>query len=287
MRVGFIGLGAMGWPMAANLHNKNLLTAVYNRSHEKAMAFAAMHPCKTCENVAELGECEVVVTCVSADDDVTQLVDELKEVLAPDSIVIDCSTIRSTTAMAAAVSLQSAQLHFVDAPVTGGTEGAKAGTLGIMVGAGDEAFLRVIPVFQAMGKTIEHMGPVGSGQATKAANQIACAGINQAVTEALAFAQAHDLPMDKVIHMLSSGAAGNWFLEKRGPTMIKDQYPLGFKVSLHAKDLKICQDMAATFDVRLPTVEMTLIHYDRLLKQEDGDKDISALFQLKRDLFQS
>ncbi len=287
MRVGFIGLGAMGWPMAANLHHNNLLTAVHNRSHEKAMAFAAIHPCKTFESIDEFAECEVVVTCVSADDDVSNLVSQLKGVLAPDSIIIDCSTIRSTTAESAAASLKEAQLHFIDAPVTGGTEGAKAGTLGIMVGAGDEAFLRVIPVLQAMGKTVEHMGPVGSGQATKAANQIACAGINQAVTEALAFAQAHKLPMDKVIHMLSSGAAGNWFLEKRGPTMIENQYPLGFKVSLHAKDLKICQDMASKFDVRLPTVEMTLIHYDRLLQQDDGDKDISALFQLKRDLFHS
>lgn len=249
------------------------------------MAFSSEFPCQVSEDLSEFAECNVVVTCVSADEDVLALVDTLKTLLKPDSIIIDCSTIKSVTAKTAASRLDEKQLHFIDAPVTGGTEGAKAATLGIMVGAEEEPFHRVIPVLQAMGKTIEHMGPVGSGQATKAANQIACAGINQAVTEALAFAQAHDLPMAKVIQVLNSGAAGNWFLEKRGPTMINDEFPLGFKVSLHAKDLKICQDMAAQFDARLPTVEMTLIHYDRLMNQEDGDKDISALFQLKRDLF--
>ena len=175
MRVGFIGLGAMGWPMAANLHKKNLLAFVNNRSHQKAMAFCAEFPCQISENLSEFSECDVVVTCVSADDDVLTLVDTLKNLLKPDSVLVDCSTIKSATAKTAADALHDKQLHFIDAPVTGGTEGAKAGTLGIMVGAEEEPFHRVIPVFQAMGKTIQHMGPVGSGQATKAANQIACA----------------------------------------------------------------------------------------------------------------
>ena len=285
MKVGFVGLGAMGWPMAVNLNRSQLLTCVHNRSHEKAMAFTVEQPCPAHEDLGQFSPCDVVVTCVSADEDVLGVIKALSKILAPDSIVVDCSTTRADTAQQAAEILQQRQIHFLDAPVSGGTEGAKNGTLAIMVGGDPEIFDRLGPVFQCLGKKVVHMGPVGSGQSTKAANQIGCAGVNQAVSEALAFAQAHKLPLEKVIDVMSAGAAGSWHLVNRGPNMIKDAYPLGFKVALHAKDLSICQSMAAEFDVRLPMVEMTLIHYQRLLKQGDADKDISSLFQLKRDLF--
>jgi len=129
------------------------------------------------------------------------------------------------------------------------------------------------------------MGQVGAGQATKAVNQIMAAGINQAVTEALAFAEKLELPLDKVIDVVGSGAAGNWFLTHRGPTMTNDTFDPGFRVALHHKDLAICQRMAETFGVNMPVVEMTLVHYRRLMEAGFGDEDISALYREKRRLF--
>lgn len=286
MKTAFIGIGAMGAPMARNLHKANHLYGVYNRTRSRAEAFAAETGCAAPANIAALArECEAVVTCVSADADVLMVVAELAAALPRDAIVIDCSTVRAETAREAASLLANTGVHFIDAPVSGGTEGAQTGTLAMMVGGEEAAVERARPLLEAMAKRIVHMGPAGAGQATKAVNQIMVAGINQAVTEALAFGEAMDLPMDKVIDVVGGGAAGNWFLDHRGPTMVRGEFPLGFKVGLHRKDLEICQAMASTRDVQLPVVEMTLLHYARLLKQGHGDEDISALFRLKRALF--
>jgi 3-hydroxyisobutyrate dehydrogenase len=169
--------------------------------------------------------------------------------------------------------------------VSGGTEGARDGTLSIMVGGEAAALQRARPVLEALGRNIVHMGPAGAGQAAKATNQIMVAGINQAVTEALAFGQAQGLPMDRLIAALEKGAAANWFLSHRGPTMVEGRYPLGFKVALHAKDLEICRRMAEADGARLPLIEMTLKHYARLLDAGSTEEDISALFRLKSDMF--
>jgi len=137
-------------------------------------------------------------------------------------------------------------------------------------------------VLHSIAQRIVHMGPSGSGQATKAVNQIMAAGINQAVTEALGFAQAMQLPLDKVIDVVGNGAAGNWFLTHRGTTMIHDRYVPGFKVALHHKDLAICQRMAEEAHIPLPITEMTLMHYKKLIEAGYGAEDISALFRLKK-----
>ena len=150
--------------------------------------------------------------------------------------------------------------------MSGGTEGAKQATLAIMCGGEQADFARAQPLLKAMGKRYVLMGPVGAGQATKAVNQIAVAGIAQAVTEALAFAEAEGLPLDKVIEVVGSGAAGSWFLTHRGPSMVPASIPLGFKVALHDKDLRIVQQMAAAHGVQLPVVEMTRVHYRRLME---------------------
>ena len=130
------------------------------------------------------------------------------------------------------------------------------------------------------------MGPVGAGQATKAINQVVAAGINQAVSEGLAFAHALELPLEKVIDIVGSGAAGNWFLTHRGPSMAKGAFTPGFRVALHHKDLAICKRMAEALGVALPIVEMTLIHYRRLMEAGFGDEDISALYREKQALFE-
>ncbi len=285
LRVGFVGLGAMGLPMARNLHAAGLLAGAWNRTPAKAAALAAETGVPAAASPAALAAgCDLVVTCVSADDDLLAVVDALLPALRPGAIVADCSTVASSTAREAAARLAGAGADFLDCPVSGGTEGAKAGTLSIMVG-GDAAVLeRARPALEAMGGSITLMGPVGAGQAAKATNQIMVAGINQAVTEALAFGRAQGLPMDRLIAALEKGAAGNWFLSKRGPTMIRGEFPLGFKVGLHAKDLEICRRMAAELGVKLPVVEMTLLHYGRL-PAHSVDEDISALFRLKSDMF--
>jgi 3-hydroxyisobutyrate dehydrogenase len=285
LRVGFIGLGAMGLPMALNLHRAGLLVGAWNRTPGKAEALAAETGATAAVSPAALAAgCDVLVTCVSADEDLLEIVDAVAPALPAGAVVADCSTVAGATAREAAARLAAAGAGFLDCPVSGGTEGAVAGTLSVMVG-GDEADLaKARPALEAMGANIVHMGPVGAGQAAKATNQVMVAGINQAVTEALAFGQAQGLPMDKLIAALEKGAAGNWFLSRRGPTMIRGQYPLGFKVGLHAKDLEICRRMAGELGVKLPLVEMTLLHYERL-EPASAEEDISALFRLKSDMF--
>jgi 3-hydroxyisobutyrate dehydrogenase len=286
MKVGFIGLGAMGHSMALNLHKAGLLAAVHNRSPGKARDFAQETGCAAAASAAELGRlCDAVVLCVSADADVLEVVTALASALPKGALVLDCSTVSADTARTAAKTLAAHGIDFLDCPVSGGTEGAKHGTLAIMCGGSEAAFARAQPLLQAMGKRLALMGPVGAGQATKAVNQIVVAGVAQAVSEALAFAEAQGLPLDKVIEVVGSGAAQSWFLANRGPNMMRMSFPLGFKVSLHDKDLDIVQQMAAAQGVQLPVVEMTRIHYRRLLEQGHGDEDISSLFRLKHALF--
>src|ERR1700733_7678574 len=150
------------------------------------------------------------------------------------------------------------------------------------VGAGTA---RAVPVLEKMGKTIAHMGPSGAGQATKATNQIMCAGIIQAVGEAMAFAHAEGLPLEQVIEVLGKGAGSSWYFVNRAPFMAKQSYPAGFRVRLHAKDLRICRDMAAQHGARLPIVDSTLKEYAALVVEGFGDEDISAIYRLKSKLF--
>jgi 3-hydroxyisobutyrate dehydrogenase len=286
IKAGFIGMGAMGEPMARNLHTAGLLVGVYNRTAKRARDFAAETGVKACDDPAALAaECDVVVTCVSADADVLAVVDAMLGSIRPGSVVVDCSTVKSDTASEAADRLAKVEAAFLDCPVSGGTEGAEKGTLAMMCGGDEKALEKAMPVLECMAGRIVHMGPVGAGQATKAVNQIMVAGINQAVTEGLAFAEAMDLPLDKVIDVVGGGAAGSWFLAHRGPNMVRGRFPLGFKVSLHEKDLEICREMADKLGVALPVIEMTLLHYQRVIDAGYGDNDISALYALKQELF--
>ena len=279
MKVGMIGLGAMGLGMARNLAKAGLLTAVYNRTTAKTLEFkVATYDLPE----ALAAEVDIVLICVSADQDVIGLVEAIAKTIKPGSIVVDLSTVSSDTAQKAAAILLKKEVIFLDAPVSGGVEGAKNGTLAMMVGGNIKALEKARPALEAIAKHIIHIGDTGSGQATKAANQIMCAGINQAVTEALAFAQSQGLEIDKVINVISGGAAGNWFLEHRGYTMTQDIFAPGFKLALHHKDLKICQAMAAQSDIAIPLSDMTVINYEQLMNDGYGDEDISALYRLKK-----
>lgn len=283
MQTGLIGLGAMGQGMARNLAKAGYLQGVFNRTSGKADALAAELNAQVYASPQALAEqVDVVLLCVSADRDVLEMVSALRETIKPGSVVVDMSTVGSDTAKQAAALLADKQADFLDAPVSGGVEGAHKGTLAMMVGGDAAVIERVKPILQAMTARIEHLGPTGSGQACKAVNQIMCAGINQAVTEALAFAQAQGLDMEKVIEVVSGGAAGNWFLQHRGKTMTKGIFQPGFKLALHHKDLSICQQMAEQKHLDCPLTDATLNDYRILMQQGFGDEDISALYRLKR-----
>jgi 3-hydroxyisobutyrate dehydrogenase len=282
MKAGMIGLGAMGIGMARNIAKAGYLTGVYNRTAEKAQNLAEELNVVAFDRPEELAaNVDIVLICVSADQDVLAMVEAIAKTVKPGTIVVDMSTVSSDTAKQAAAMLAEKQAAFLDAPVSGGVEGAKNGTLAMMVGGAPDALEQARPVLETMTRCIMSMGPTGSGQATKAVNQIMAAGINQAVTEALAFAQSQDLPMEKVIEVISGGAAGNWFLQHRGPTMIRGVFAPGFKLALHHKDLKICQGMAKQTGASTTLIDMTIADYELLMEGNYGDEDISALYRLK------
>ena len=279
-RVGFLGLGCMGRSMAANLQRAGLLQAVWNRSADKAEAFAAEQGCAVATTPEDLlRRCDVVVLCVSADQDVLAMLEAMRVGLSADKLVIDCSTVSRETALQAAALCREHGSGFVDAPVSGGTEGARLGTLTIMVGGSEPDFERALPILQAMGERIQCMGEVGAGQATKAVNQVLGAGINQAVCEALHFAEALELPVDDVVDMIGSGASGNWFINHRGKTMVRDDFTPGFKVALHHKDLVICEAMAEAAGMALPLSTATREAFERLMQRGYADSDVSALYR--------
>ena len=286
MQTGFVGLGAMCSHMARSLHRAGLLTGVWNRSADKAAALAAELKVicfKTLEELA--GNCEAVVICVSADDDLKSVIRGLEPGLSPNMIVMDCSTVAATTVREIHRRLAELGAGFLDCPVSGGVEGARQATLAIMVGGDEDIFARAQPILAKMGKAVAYMGRSGSGQAAKATNQIMCAGIIQAVGEAMAFAHAEGLPLNRVIEVLGQGAGSSWYFVNRAPFMANNHFPAGFRVRLHDKDLRICHDMAALRGATLPVVESTLQQYDELIAQGFGDEDISAIYRLKSKLY--
>jgi 3-hydroxyisobutyrate dehydrogenase len=287
MRTGFVGLGAMGVHMARNLQRAGLLTAVWNRTPGKAQPLAAELGVAAPATLGELaGMCAAVVSCVSADADVLEVARALAPALKRGALMLDCSTVAAETARAAAGLLEPLGVEFLDCPVSGGVEGARDARLAIMVGGAAPAFERAQPIFKALASTVTLFGPTGSGQAAKATNQIMCAGIIEAVAEAMAFARAQGLPLEQLIETLGKGAGSSWYFVHRAPNMARGAYPAGFRVRLHEKDLRICHDMAARFGVALPVVERMLREYAELVARGYGDEDISATFRLKEELFE-
>jgi len=272
--------------MARNLHRAGFLETVWNRTTDRALVLAAELNCAAAKTPAELAaECDVIVMCVSADADVLEMVDAIAPAVRTGAVVVDCSTVSAATAREAARRLAPHKVEFLDAPVSGGVEGARDGTLAIMIGGSEAAFERVRPVLSAMGRAVTHFGPSGAGQAAKATNQIMCAGIIQAIAEAMAFAKAENLPLNELIETLGKGAGSSWYFVNRAPNMVRGTYPAGFRVRLHAKDLRICQQMAERHGVELELVRSTQEHYRRLIEEGHGDEDISVIFRHMDALF--
>ncbi|HXR62170.1 MAG TPA: NAD(P)-dependent oxidoreductase [Rudaea sp.] len=283
LKAGFVGLGAMGSPMAGHLKRAGLLVGVSNRTAAKARAFAQEHAVAAPDSLAALAAlCNVVVLCVSADADVLGAVREIAAAAKPGMIVVDHSTVSPETAKQAHAQMQAAGGDFVDAPVSGGVEGAKNGKLSVMAG-GDAATLeRVRPVLDAYAVRVGHMGPVGAGQSTKAVNQVLVAGIAQGVCEGLALGEALGLNPDVLLPTLASGAAGCWFLDKRGATMLRNEFAGGFKAALLYKDLGIVREIAQRVGTDHSIVDKSYADLAELMAQGRGDEEHSAVIRLKR-----
>lgn len=283
LAVGFTGLGAMGAHMARHLAARGLLVAVANRTHARAEALAAELGVQAIADPVDLARrCDVIVTCVTADADVLALCEAYAQAGHAGLVVVDTSTIASTSARRAGQVLHAAGGDFVDAPVSGGVEGAKNGRLSVMAGGDATTLERVRPVLEAFAARVTHMGDVGAGQDTKAVNQVLVAGIAQAVTEGLALGAALGLDPERLLPTLQAGAANSWFLEKRGATMLRDEFAVGFKLSLLHKDLGIVRELARSAGTNTAVVDRALADYARLMAMGHGDDDISGLIRLKR-----
>lgn len=282
-KVGFVGLGAMGLPMAGHLARAGLLAGVWNRTRDKALAAAAEFGVAAPESLGQLAAgCDVLALCVPADADVLELAQALAGQAREGAVVVDHSTVSSVTAASAHAILAARGCAFLDAPVSGGVEGARNGKLSVMVGGDEAVLLRVRPMLDCYAAKVSHMGAIGAGQNTKAVNQVLVAGIAQAVCEGLALSERLGLDPARLLPTLAAGAAGNWFLDKRGATMLRDEFSVGFKLALLHKDLKIVRQLALDAGTDRSVIEKSLADYAVLLAQGRGEEDISALIRLKR-----
>ncbi len=279
-RVGFVGLGTMGASMAANLARARFPLAVWNRTGGKAAEVVALGA-REMDSPRELAaHCDVVVLCLTDSPQVEEVLfgeRGLAEGLAPGSIVIDCSTISPVKAQEFALRLGARGVAMIDAPVSGGSEGARLATLTIMVGGEVADVERVGTILSSLGTTVTHLGPIGSGQWAKAMNQVILAGVYLAVAEGVTLGLKAGLDVEKVVGALAGGAAGSWVLANRAGRMIDDSYPLGFKLNLHRKDLAIALELAREVGAVLPVTAMAATFEDGLIAQGHGDDDNSAL----------
>ncbi len=286
-RIGFVGLGTMGAAMAANLARAGYPLTVWNRTPGKAADLAALRVTEA-PTLAELGDAaDIAVICVTDTVDVGEVLfgtGGLAEASAPPGLVIDCSTIGPAETRAYAERLEPMKIGFVDAPVSGGSEGARNATLTIFVGGAPAAVERARPVLSAMGSTITHIGPVGSGQAAKAVNQVILCGAYLGVAEGIVLALKSGLDPERLLPALQGGAASSWVLANRSARMIADDYPLGFRVSLHLKDLRIALEMAREVGATLPVTGLAAQLENGLVAQGHGDDDMSALARAIRTL---
>lgn len=280
MKVAFIGLGTMGIPMSLNILNAGFDLTVHNRTRDKEKIPAKEGAQRAASPREAAVGAEVIITCVSDTPDVEEIIMGENGVIhgaQAGSIVVDMSTISPSTTRRIAQDLGKNGIKMIDAPVSGGSEGAQKGTLSIMVGGEAEDLEKVDTVLKAMGKTITHVGPVGAGQLTKAINQIIVGGTYWSVAEGVTLGIKAGLDMDKVLQAVGSGAAQSWTLTNRSGNMIKNSYPLGFKVKLHRKDLNIALEIARELGVTLPLAAYVEQVETGLIARGHEDEDMSAL----------
>jgi 3-hydroxyisobutyrate dehydrogenase len=286
-RVGFVGLGTMGAAMARNVAAAGFPLTVWNRTRDRAKALSDVGAIEARSPADVARASDVVVSCVSDTPDVEAVLfgeGGVAEGARRGQLVIDCSTISPSATRDFAARLEPLGVALVDAPVSGGSEGATNATLTIFVGGDAAQVERAKPVLAAMGKTITHVGPVGAGQAVKAVNQVILAGAYLGVAEGIVLAIKAGLDVEQVVAALSGGAAQSWVLANRSGRMIANDYPLGFKVALHRKDLGIALELARETGSVLPVAALCEQLEAGLIGRGHADEDLSAVARSIREL---
>jgi 3-hydroxyisobutyrate dehydrogenase len=284
MKLAFLGLGVMGYPMAGHLAKAGHQVTVYNRTTAKAEAWVAEHGGARAGTPAEAAtDAEIVFACVGNDDDLRQIIGGDSGAfagMARGAIFADHTTASADVAREAGDLAKKKGLHFLDAPVSGGQAGAVNGKLTIMVGGGEADFRRAEPVMAHYGRAVTLMGPVGSGQLTKMVNQICIAGLVQALSEGINFAMRAGLDADRVVEVISKGAAQSWQMENRAHTMSQGKFDFGFAVDWMRKDLAICLAEARRNKAALPVTALVDQLYQRVQERGGSRWDTSSLIQL-------
>lgn len=286
-RIGFIGLGTMGSAMAGHLVRAGHPVVVWNRSPGRTEPLVALGAGVADSPAQVAASSDVVILSVSDTPDVEAILfgaGGVAEGATAGTLVIDTSTISPSATRAFAGRLAAHGIELVDAPVSGGSEGARNATLTIFLGGTPAAVARARPILERLGRTITHFGPSGSGQAVKAVNQVVIAGVYLAVAEGLVLAIKAGLDPEQVVAALGGGVAGSWILANRSSRMIANEYPLGFRTSLHLKDLGIALAMARELGVSLPVAGLTAQFENGLVARGFGDEDMSNLARVIREL---
>lgn len=280
-KVAFLGLGVMGFPMARHLATSGHEVTVYNRTESKAVDWCKANSGRRASTPAEAAHGQdAVFLCVGNDDDVRVVVlgpDGALGAMTPGAVLIDNTTASAEVAREIATATEEVGVHFVDAPVSGGQAGAENGQLTVMCGGTADAYALAEPLIAAFAKACRHMGPTGSGQLTKMVNQICIAGLVQALSEGIHFAQKSGLDVNEVIGAISQGAASSWQLMNRGSTMGEGKFDFGFAVELMRKDLGICLDEAKRNGAHLPVTQIVDQFYGEVIEMGGRRWDTSSL----------
>lgn len=282
-KIGFVGLGIMGAPMARHLLEAGFALKVYNRTDRPRVQEVVDAGGQRVDSPRAAAEgSDVVITIVTDTADVESVIlgqDGIIHSVAKGATVIDMSTISPRATQEIAEALRAKGVHMLDAPVSGGDVGAQNGTLSIMVGGDQQVFDDCLPVFEAMGKSINLIGGNGAGQTTKACNQIAVAGANLAMAEALMLAAASELDVAKVVEAISGGAAGSWQLSNLGPRILKGDFAPGFMVRLQQKDLKLVMEAANDVKLALPCAALAHQYFNIVERLGCADEGTQALIK--------
>ncbi len=285
MNVGFIGLGIMGQPMSRHLLEAGFSLTVYNRTASKAKALVAMGA-KLAESPAAIATgSEIIITMLPDTPEVESVLfgkDSVYEGLSAGKIVVDMSTISPEATAQFAARLREKQCELLDAPVSGGENGAIAGTLTIMVGGDEQAFQKCLPLLQAMGKNIVHLGASGNGQRVKLVNQVICALNILAMSEGLHLAESLGLDGKKVLQVVSSGAAGSWMLSNLAPRILQNDFNPGFMIKLQQKDLRLASEAISALGENFPGTALTYSLFTQAVEQGLGKQGTQGLINIFR-----
>jgi len=287
MRIGFIGIGVMGFPMAGHLSSNGFDVCVFNRSQKKSLNWVTKFTGSLCNSPLEIAsQCDIIILCVGKDEDVKEVIcgeNGILKSIKPGTIIIDHTTTSATLAKDINQILKDKKAYFLDAPISGGQAGAEEGKLSVMVGGDEQAFTKVKDVLGAYSKFVKYMGSSGSGQLTKMVNQICIGGLLQALAEGINFSEKAGLNTEDVMEVITKGAAQSWYMENRWSTMLNNEYDHGFAVDWMKKDLDIVEDQAERIGANVQVTELVNNFYKEIQELDGGRWDASSLLKRIKD----